>query len=223
MARAGVSGDAWKTGLNWIIQKESSGNPRAVGAPTSDGTAKGLMQLKHFNYKGDPFNPSNNIYWGIKYIQDRYKSIGGALRWWKSHNWYANGTNSHTGGNAVLGDGGLNEPFMLPNGQIGLSPNRATLFPNLPTGTKVWPSILDFFKKTTSNAPSNPGESSDSVAPSFAIGDTGSKQVNIEFKPVITVTGGSKEGEKSVREQIDEALAEQYKKFQEILINSGLV
>ncbi|AJI25485.1 peptidoglycan DD-metalloendopeptidase family protein [Priestia megaterium] len=223
MARAGVSGDAWKTGLNWIIQKESSGNPRAVGAPTSDGTAKGLMQLKHFNYKGDPFNPSNNIYWGIKYIQDRYKSIGGALRWWKSHNWYANGTNSHTGGNAVLGDGGLNEPFMLPNGQMGLSPNRATLFPNLPTGTKVWPSILDFFKKTTSNVPSNPGESSESAAPSFAVGDTGSSQINIEFSPVITITGGGKEGEKSVREQIDEALAEQYKKFQEVLINSGLV
>ncbi|MED3887998.1 transglycosylase SLT domain-containing protein [Priestia aryabhattai] len=91
MSRAGVSGDAWRNGLNWIIQKESSGNPRAVGAPTSDGTAKGLMQLKHFNYKGDPFNPSNNIYWGIKYIKDRYKSIGGALNWWRSHNWYAKG------------------------------------------------------------------------------------------------------------------------------------
>ncbi|MEI2338894.1 hypothetical protein FA002_02135 [Priestia megaterium] len=91
MSRAGVSGDAWRNGLNWIIQKESSGNPKALGAPTSDGTAKGLMQLKHFNYKGDPFNPSNNIYWGIKYIKDRYKSIGGALNWWRSHNWYAKG------------------------------------------------------------------------------------------------------------------------------------
>ncbi|MGE7716965.1 hypothetical protein [Priestia megaterium] len=106
---------------------------------------------------------------------------------------------------------------------MGLSPNRATLFPNLPTGTKVWPSILDFFKKTTSNVPSDSGESSDSVGSSFAVGDSGSKQIKIEFKPVITITGGSEEGEKSVREQIDEVLAEQYKKFQEILINSGLV
>lgn len=109
MSRASVSGDAWRNGLNWIIQKESSGNPRAVGAPTSDGTAKGLMQLKHFNYKGDPFNPSNNIYWGIKYIKDRYKSIGGALSWWRSHNWYAKGGVIDRDQIARVGEGGKKE------------------------------------------------------------------------------------------------------------------
>ncbi|GMG71824.1 hypothetical protein ShirakiTB12_02920 [Priestia megaterium] len=109
MSRAGVSGNAWRNGLNWIIQKESSGNPRAVGAPTSDGTAKGLMQLKHFNYKGDPFNPSNNIYWGIKYIKDRYKSIGGALSWWRSHNWYAKGGVIDRDQIARVGEGGKKE------------------------------------------------------------------------------------------------------------------
>ncbi|MFP7737466.1 transglycosylase SLT domain-containing protein [Priestia aryabhattai] len=222
MARAGVSGADWKNGLGWIINKESSGNPRAQGAMTSDGRAKGLMQLKHFNYKGDPFTPINNIYWGIQYIKKRYKSIGGALSWWRSHNWYANGTPFHTGGSAVLGDAGLNEPFMLPNGQFGLSPNVPTLFPNLPVGTKVWPNIQDFAKKTFTNKSK---EEDEITNPVFAVSDSGSSQINIEFNPVITISGerSNKESEKSVKQQIDEALAEQYKKFQEVLIKSGLI
>lgn len=146
MKRAEVSGSDWANGLNYIIGKESSGNPRAVGAMTSEGTAKGLMQLKDFNYKGDPFDPTNNIFYGIKYIKDRYKSIAGAMSWWKTHNWYSDGTDGHLGGSAVLGDGGQNEPYLLPNGQIGLSPNVATLFPNLPSGTKVWENIKSFMQ-----------------------------------------------------------------------------
>ncbi|MCK1982235.1 MULTISPECIES: peptidoglycan DD-metalloendopeptidase family protein [unclassified Peribacillus] len=146
MTRAGVSGPNWMQGLNSIIQKESGGNPNATGAPTSTGTAKGLMQLKDFNYKGNPYDPVNNVYHGIRYIKGRYKTIEKAMSWWKKHHWYAKGTDSHIGGSAVLGDGGKNEPFMLPNGQMGLSPNRATLFPNLPAGTKVWSSIQDFIK-----------------------------------------------------------------------------
>ncbi|MCJ7983752.1 transglycosylase SLT domain-containing protein [Priestia sp. OVL9] len=109
MKMRGVSGSEWKNGLAWIINKESTGNPRAVGAPTSDGTAKGLMQLKHFNYKGDPFNPVNNIYWGIKYIKDRYKSIGGALSWWRKHNWYAKGGVIDRDQIARVGEGGKKE------------------------------------------------------------------------------------------------------------------
>ncbi|MDP1383045.1 transglycosylase SLT domain-containing protein [Priestia megaterium] len=109
MKMRGVSGSEWKNGLAWIINKESTGNPRAVGAPTSDGTAKGLMQLKHFNYKGDPFNPVNNIYWGIKYIKDRYKSIGGALSWWRKHNWYAKGGVIDREQIARVGEGGKKE------------------------------------------------------------------------------------------------------------------
>ncbi|MGE7650473.1 peptidoglycan DD-metalloendopeptidase family protein [Peribacillus frigoritolerans] len=143
MTRAGVSGSNWMQGLNSIIQKESSGNPNATGAPTSTGTAKGLMQLKDFNYRGNPYDPVNNVYHGIRYIKGRYKTIEKAMSWWNKHHWYANGTDNHSGGSAVLGDGGQNEPFMLPNGQMGLSPNRATLFPNLPAGTKVWSSIQD--------------------------------------------------------------------------------
>jgi len=212
MARAGVSGTEWRNGLNWIIQKESTGNPRAVGAPTSDGTAKGLMQLKHFNYKGDPFNPANNIYWGIKYIKDRYKSIGGALSWWRSHNWYANGTNSHPGGSAILGDGGLNEPFMLPNGAMGLSPNRSTLFPNLPVGTKVWPSLQDFRRKTATDTGNTIEEEAYSTS-----NTSESSQTVVNFNPTININGGSEEDKKSVKQQVDEAMQEQFKKLKELL------
>lgn len=212
MARAGVSGTEWRNGLNWIIQKESSGNPRAVGAPTSDGTAKGLMQLKHFNYKGDPFNPANNIYWGINYIKGRYKSIGGALRWWRSHNWYAKGTNHHPGGNAILGDAGLNEPFMLPNGAMGLSPNRATLFPNLPIGTKVWPSLQDFRRKTATDTGNTSGEKTYSTSETSE-----ASQTIVNFSPTINISGGSEEDKKSVRQQVDEAMQEQFKKLKELL------
>ncbi|WEA47290.1 transglycosylase SLT domain-containing protein [Priestia aryabhattai] len=157
MARAGVSGDAWRTGLNWIIQRESSGNPRAVGAMTSTGRAKGLMQLMDMHTRGNnPFDPVYNIATGIKYIKGRYHTIGSAVDFWKKHHWYANGTNFHPGGNAVMGDNGMNEPYVLPNGVIGISPNTATLYPDLPSGTKVFPSISDFIKDIPSMLPSIP-------------------------------------------------------------------
>ena len=57
---------------------------------------------------------------------------------------YATGTDSHVGGPAVLGDGGREEPFMTPSGVFGISPSTDTLYPNLPKGTKVWPSIQHF-------------------------------------------------------------------------------
>lgn len=56
----------------------------------------------------------------------------------------ATGTDSHVGGPAVLGDGGREEPFMTPSGVFGVSPSTDTLYPNLPKGTKVWPSIQHF-------------------------------------------------------------------------------
>lgn len=231
MARAGVSGTEWRNGLNWIIQKESTGNPRAVGAPTSDGTAKGLMQLKHFNYKGDPFNPSNNIYWGIKYIKDRYKSIGGALSWWRSHNWYKNGTGigGHSGGSAILGDGGKNEPFMLPNGQLGLSPNVATLFPDLPKGTMVWSSLKEFFKQYNpfpkkedkGNGDTNNGPSGDNSPSLNEFNDTpsiSSSQKSLVYSPTITIQVSGNQDVQEVEKKFQQMLDEHYKKMQELLL-----
>lgn len=144
---SGVSGSAWKAGLAWIIQHESSGNPNAIGAMTSTGTAKGLMQLMDFNIGGNPFNPINNIHSGIKYIKSRYKTIQNAVAFWKSHNWYGNGTSGHKGGDAVLGDNYRQEPYITPDGSVGLSPARPTLFKALPKGTQVWSSIGKFMKR----------------------------------------------------------------------------
>ena len=53
---------------------------------------------------------------------------------------YAVGTPYHSGGLAVLGDGGKREPYLTPQGEFGISPSTDTLF-NLPRGTKVWSSI----------------------------------------------------------------------------------
>ncbi|MED1711710.1 tape measure protein [Bacillus thuringiensis] len=194
MARSGVSGANWVNGLSWIINKESSGNPNAVGAMTSSGTAKGLMQLKDFNVKGNPFDPVNNIYWGIQYIKNRYKGIEGAMNWWRSHNWYAKGTNSHRGGPAVLGDGGKRELFKLPTGQIGLSPNFATMM-NLPRGTEV--------------LSGNETEKAFSYTPSSNSSPSG----GFVFSPVINVKveGGQSSTETNVEKAVKKALEEAMK------------
>lgn len=49
---------------------------------------------------------------------------------------YAEGTDNHPGGAAVVGDGGRHEGIELPDGTVMKSPNRATLM-DLPAGTKV--------------------------------------------------------------------------------------
>lgn len=49
---------------------------------------------------------------------------------------YANGTNGHPGGPAILGDGGGPELFRTPSGHLGLSPGTDTLM-HLPKGTQV--------------------------------------------------------------------------------------
>jgi phage-related minor tail protein/SLT domain-containing protein len=64
---------------------------------------------------------------------------------------YKNGTKDHVGGDAILGDGGNYEPFLLPNGSLGLSPNISTMFKNLPAGTKVWKDAQTFAKSISSS------------------------------------------------------------------------
>ena len=208
MKMRGVSGADWKNGLAWIINKESTGNPRATGVPTSDGRAKGLMQLKHFNYKGDPYNPVNNIYWGIKYIKDRYKSIGGALNWWRSHNWYANGTDGHKGGSAVLGDGGKREPFMLPNGLMGLSPAISTLFNNLPKGTVVWDSIQSFVGQMNNGASSILGSNMPSVDLSgiSSVGSSATNNSTAYNGPLVNIEYHGTGSKSDAKEFIDEVM-----------------
>lgn len=57
----------------------------------------------------------------------------------------ATGDNNFKGGPAILGDGGNEEPYMTPKGELGVSPKRDTLY-NLPKGTKIWKSQKAFEK-----------------------------------------------------------------------------
>lgn len=74
------------------------------------------------------------------------------------------GDSDYKGGSVWLGDGGKNEPYMTPDGQLGVSPSDWTLT-NLPAGTKIWPSMSAFHYDTGKSI--NP-----SLIPKFATGGT---------------------------------------------------
>ncbi|HEY4112186.1 hypothetical protein [Puia sp.] len=54
---------------------------------------------------------------------------------------YGTGEGGHPGGPAIVGDGGRQEPIILPSGNVLLSPAVATLIPDLPKGSAVLPSV----------------------------------------------------------------------------------
>lgn len=63
-----------------IIEIESSGNPKAVGAPTKSGQARGLMQIMDFHWKDgeDPYDPETNIRKGsglLAYLFKKWKDV----------------------------------------------------------------------------------------------------------------------------------------------------
>jgi len=53
---------------------------------------------------------------------------------------YAEGTDNHIGGKAIVGDGGRHEVIQTPDGKLSITPNKSTLV-DLPKGTKVYPDI----------------------------------------------------------------------------------
>lgn len=73
---------------------------------------------------------------GINWILDKVHAPSGARlgHWTPPH--YAQGTDGHQGGLAVVGDGKKRELIRTPNGEMFLSPNTDTLV-NLPQGTNV--------------------------------------------------------------------------------------
>lgn len=64
---------------------------------------------------------------------------------------YKYGTDSHIGGNAIVGDGGKKEVMITPDGKISVTPDKPTLIKNMPKGTEVIPSIPDFYKRMNLN------------------------------------------------------------------------
>ncbi|AMW99308.1 phage tail tape measure protein [Rummeliibacillus stabekisii] len=78
----------------------------------------------------------NGVIKGLNWIGGKI-GIDASIPMWSVPQ-YANGTQGHPGGLAVLGDGGGPELFRTPNGKVGVSPGTDTLM-NLPKGTQVIP------------------------------------------------------------------------------------
>ncbi|WP_240489734.1 transglycosylase SLT domain-containing protein [Actinomadura atramentaria] len=86
------SGAQWEA-LDWLIQHESSWNPKAQN-PSSG--AYGLPQALPGNKmasvgKDWKTNPSTQLKWMLRYIKGRYKDPLGAQKFWRQHNWYRDG------------------------------------------------------------------------------------------------------------------------------------
>ncbi|RST66824.1 hypothetical protein EJB14_09960 [Bacillus pumilus] len=77
----------------------------------------------------------NGVTGGINWVLDKIGIKGAKIPEWNPPK-YANGTNGHPGGPAILGDGGGPELYKTPSGHVGLSPGTDTLM-NLPKGTQV--------------------------------------------------------------------------------------
>lgn len=58
---------------------------------------------------------------------------------------YAHGTDNHPGGYAIMGDAGKREPFVTPDGQVGISASKPTMY-DLPAGTIVYPDMNAYSK-----------------------------------------------------------------------------
>ena len=85
------SGAQWDA-LQWLVQKESSWNPRAQN-PTS--TAYGLFQFLNSTWAGSGYaktsDPAQQTAAGLKYIKDRYGSPAAAVAFHRKNNWYDEG------------------------------------------------------------------------------------------------------------------------------------
>lgn len=143
------------------IDRESKGNQKIVQSPNlrdinvrNGNPARGLLQYIPQSFSRYMVKGHTNIMNGY----DQLLAFFNNSKWrtdlpYGRRGWgptgkrrYATGTDYHIGGDAILGDGGNYEPFLLPNGSLGVSPNVSTLFKNLPAGTKVWKDAQTFAK-----------------------------------------------------------------------------
>ena len=153
------------------IQRESGGNEKITQSSavwdvnTATGNpARGLLQYIPQTFAAYAMPSHKNIYSGFDQLLAFFNNTtwrrdnpGGTRGWGpRGRRKYKKGTGllGHLGGDGILGDGGKREPFLMPNGLLGLSPDSATLYPNLPKGTIVWPSIQEFIKEYSEAAAS---------------------------------------------------------------------
>ncbi|MCY9026381.1 peptidoglycan DD-metalloendopeptidase family protein [Priestia megaterium] len=146
------------------IDRESKGNEKITQSSAlrdinvrNGNPAKGLLQFVSSTFKNYAVKGHGNIWSGYDQLLAFFnnttwrRDLPYGRRGWspRGKRKYRMGTGlfGHIGGDAILGDGNKKEPFLLPDGTLGLSPSKATLFPNLPAGTVVWSSIQDFLKE----------------------------------------------------------------------------
>lgn len=79
---------------DWIIQRESEGNPNAKNPNSS---AFGLGQLiksnreayaERFGFSPDTVNPQEQLKMMDAYVKERYGSYAEARKFWEQHHWY---------------------------------------------------------------------------------------------------------------------------------------
>ena len=116
-----------------------------LGSKIAEGLRKGLDSVKSAaasianGIVGVIGKAVNGVIGGINWILDKVGAGGNKLSTWAVPT-YAQGTNAHPGGLAMVNDGsGKNyrEAFQLPGGQVGLFPNQRNMLVNLPRGAKV--------------------------------------------------------------------------------------
>lgn len=90
-AGRGWTGSNWNA-IDWIVQRESSWNPRAQN-PTS--SAYGLFQFLDQTWGTvggrKTSDPEKQIEYGLKYIAQRYRTPLGAKAFWERNHWYGDG------------------------------------------------------------------------------------------------------------------------------------
>lgn len=92
MEQAGIP-KSWYEDLNWIINHESSWNPRATNPGSG---AYGIPQSLPGNKMASAgkdwrTNPITQLKWMYSYVKGRYGNASNAKHFWQTHNWYANG------------------------------------------------------------------------------------------------------------------------------------
>ena len=104
------SGKQWAA-LAWLIQHESSWNPKAQN-PTS--SAYGLFQFLNSTWRTvgghKTSNPAKQALYGMRYIKQRYGSPLGAKAFWQKHHWYDEGGYLPPGISTVVNGTGKPEP-----------------------------------------------------------------------------------------------------------------
>ena len=133
-----VTSTVFGTVIGWAQQlgnKIADGFTRGFNA-----VARGARELAR-GIINSPFKAINGVLGGVRWVLNKVGASGVAsgIRDFAMP-YYANGTDGHKGGFAMVNDGaGSNwqESFMLPNGQFGVFPKIRNMIVDMPRGTQV--------------------------------------------------------------------------------------